>query len=101
MQADPEVPRSVGAEALSKNHSVYTSVTDTNYPLEVRFSAAVRDWDSFTICERVLAVADVAYLRFQAHERTKIALADGPARAAASGFPSAAEVDAAESRLNF
>ncbi|WP_207558844.1 hypothetical protein, partial [Mycobacteroides abscessus] len=101
VDSEPEVERTLGAAALSREQTVYAAVTTTNYPLEVRFSPEVRNWDSYTICDRVVAAFEAADLRYQANEREKIARTEGAARAAASGYPSTEEADRAESALNF
>ncbi|ASX03578.1 hypothetical protein CKJ56_13520 [Mycobacterium intracellulare subsp. chimaera] len=87
--AVPEV--SVVASAVSAKKSLAVEVDDTGCVVGVRLlSDAVRRWDSYTLGERVVAVADVAHDRYLSNQHST----DGH-------YPDPEDVARAERKLNF
>lgn len=85
----PEVR--VVASAVSVKRTIAAEVGDNGCVVGVRFLSDVyRRWDSYTLGERVLAVADVAHDRYLSNQPNR----DGH-------YPDRAEVSAAERKLNF
>jgi hypothetical protein len=81
----------VAATAVSRQRSVLVEVSTDGYVTGVRLlSAAVRQWDSQTLEDRVKSVASVAHDRYLAGLDTT----DG-------GYPSRESVAAAELELDF
>ncbi|NTY62059.1 hypothetical protein [Mycolicibacterium sphagni] len=81
----------VVASAVSVKRTIAAEVGDNGCVVGVRFlSEAFRRWDSYTLGERVLKVADVAHDRYLSNQPNR----DGH-------YPDRAEVSAAERKLNF
>ncbi len=81
----------VVASAVSAKRTVAVEVGDNGCVVGVRLlSDAVRRWDSYTLGERVVAVADVAHDRYLSNQPN----VDGH-------YPDPKDVAAAELKLNF
>lgn len=81
----------VVASAVSAKRTVAVEVGDNGCVVGVRLlSNAVRRWDSYTLGDRVVAVADVAHDRYLSNQPN----VDGH-------YPDAKDVAAAELKLNF
>lgn len=81
----------VVASAVSAKRTVAVEVGDNGCVVGVRLlSDAVRRWDSYTLGDRVVAVADVAHDRYLSNQPN----VDGH-------YPDSKDVAAAELKLNF
>lgn len=82
----------VVAEAVSVKRTVGAEVDECGFVVAVRFfKDSVRTWDSYTLGQRAVAVADVAHDRYLANQPNP----DG------GQYPSRDVVAAAERKLNF
>jgi hypothetical protein len=76
---------------MSARRSVLAEVSNDGFVVGVRFlSDAVRQWDSWTLGERAVAVASVAHDRYLANQAS-----------AERSYPTPESVAAAERKLNF
>jgi hypothetical protein len=82
----------VVASAVSVKRTVAAEVGENGFVVGVRFlKDVVRKWDSYTLGQRAVAVADVAHDRYLANQPSP----DG------TQYPTRDAVGAAERKLNF
>ncbi|SLJ75711.1 hypothetical protein [Mycobacteroides abscessus] len=84
-------PVRVVATAVSAKRTIAVDVGDNGQVIGLRIlSDVVRQWDTYTLSQRIIAVADVAHDRYLANQPNH----DGY-------YPDHAEVSAAERKLKF